>query len=285
MLKRLLSEPLLHFTVLALAIFAAHALIDPRGVQQGDSKINVPAAKIEQLATIFERTWQRPPSPEELKGQIDDYVTEEIYVREALALGLDQNDTVIRRRLRQKIEFLADTAVEALTPSDAELQAYLEAHPDSFALPPRVAFQQVFFSPDKRGDAIVAEATSVLDAVRTNPAADPVALGDASLLPADLPLVDLAEIGRSFGPEFADAVSQADPEIWAGPVASAYGVHLFRVKDREAGRLPGLSEIRDAVQREWTNARQRELEATRIAALLDRYQVTIDVAPDAGAAP
>ncbi|MEQ1890112.1 MAG: hypothetical protein ABL951_13185, partial [Alphaproteobacteria bacterium] len=131
MLKRLLKEPLLHFLLLALMIFAAYGVLAPPAAEKPDSII-VTASRIEQLAAVFARTWQRPAATEELKGLIDDYVKEEIYVREALALGLDKDDTVVRRRLRLKMEFLHDTEIDALAPSDAELDVYLKAHAGVF---------------------------------------------------------------------------------------------------------------------------------------------------------
>ena len=142
---------------------------------------------------MFAKTWQRPPSAPELKALIDDSVKEEIYVREALALGLDKDDTVIRRRLRQKMEFMGDMGAEALTPTEADLQAYLQANPAKFALEPEIAFQQVLLNPDQHRDRIAQDAEVVLASLRSASAPDPRRLGDASLLPPELPLTDLAD--------------------------------------------------------------------------------------------
>jgi thioredoxin-like negative regulator of GroEL len=132
----------------------------------------VSSGKIEQMAAIFARTWQRPPSPRELKGLIDDFVTEEMYVREALALGLDIDDTVIRRRLRQKMEFMTSADIDALTPTDADLQAYLDAHPDAFSEAPQVGFQQVNLNPDRHRETMDQDAAALLEALRADPEAD-----------------------------------------------------------------------------------------------------------------
>lgn len=281
-MKRLLREPLLHFTALALLIFLAYQMLSPAGPQSQAGTIVVSAGKIEQMAALFSRTWQRPPSPEELKGLIDDHVIEEIYVREALALGLDTDDTVIRRRLRQKMEFMTSTGVDALTPTDADLQAYLDAHPDAFAEPPQVAIQQVFLNPDRHPGSLDDAAEAVLETLRADPAADPTLLGDASLLPADLPIGSVRRIDRIFGPDIATAAEQAEPLVWTGPVASPYGLHLIRVTAREPGRSPALSDVRDSVLREWSNAKRLEMEATRMTELLGRYDVRIDGVPPEG---
>jgi hypothetical protein len=278
-MKRLLREPLLHFTALALLIFIAYQILSPAGPQSRAGTIVVSAGKIEQMAAIFARTWQRPPSPEELKGLIDEHVIEEIYVREALALGLDTDDTVIRRRLRQKMEFMTSADVDALTPTDADLQAYLDANPDAFSEPPQVAFQQVFLNPDRHPGSLDDTAAALFETLRADPAADLSLLGDASLLPADLPLSSVVRIDRVFGPDIAAAVERAEPLVWTGPVASPYGLHLIRVTGREPGRSPDLPDIRDTVLREWSNAKRLEVEAARMNELLGRYEIRIDTVP------
>lgn len=269
----------MHFAALALLIFAAYAVLAPPAQQAPVGSIVVSSGKIDQMAAIFARTWQRPPGPDELKGLIDDYVKEEIYVREALALGLDKDDVVIRRRLRQKMEFMTDADVDALAPSDTELQTYLDAHPDVFAERPQFAFQQVFLNPDKHRGTEESDASALLAVMRSNPGADPATAGDASLLPPEQPLTDIATIGSLFGPDVADAMTQAEPGVWTGPVASPFGLHLIRVTARQSGRVPPLAEIRDAVQREWANARRQEIEAQRLADLISRYTITIEAAP------
>jgi hypothetical protein len=285
LLRRLLREPLAHFAALALLIFAAYAVLAPPAQQAPAGSIVVSAGKIEQMAAIFARTWQRPPSPEELKGLIDDYVTEEIYVREALALGLDIDDTVIRRRLRQKIEFMTSADVDALTPTDADLQTYLDANPDTFSEAPQVGFQQVYLNPDRHRETMDQDAAALLEALRADPEADTSVLGDASLLPYELPLTSVGGIDRIFGPDVAISVAQAEPGVWTGPVPSPYGLHLIRVTTKSPGRLPALAEIRDVVLREWSNAKRQDLEAARLAELLGRYDVRIDAGPAKGATP
>jgi hypothetical protein len=278
MLKPLLKEPLLHFLLIAVAIFAVHGLLGDDAEERTDS-IVVTAPKIEQMATLFAKTWQRPPTADELKGLIDDHVKEEIFVRQAIELGLDKDDTVVRRRLRQKMEFLNDADAEAEDATEVELQAYLAANPDAFRVDGMLAFQQVFLNPQRRGDAIDQNAASVLEALLADPAADPSPLGDPTLLPPGLPLSGAASIGQTFGFDFAEALGKAPVGHWTGPVTSTFGLHLVRVTERVQGRTPALDEVREAVAREWTNARRKELEYEHLAELLKGYQVTIE-SPD-----
>lgn len=272
---QVLKEPLTHFIALALAIFFLYGAVNRSAQPQAD-EIVVTSAKIEQLGALFTKTWQRPPSSQELKGLIDDFVKEEIYNREALLLGLDKDDTVIRRRLRQKMEFLVDAEVDAITPADTELQSYLEAHPDQFRIQPMIAFEQIYLSPAKRGDRIEAEAQAMLDQLQGNAQADPTKLGDQTLLPSMLPLTASATINQSFGDRFAEALEKLPDNQWSGPLPSSYGLHLVRVLERREGRSPALDEVRGAVAREWSNAKRKALEAERIETLLKRYDVTVE---------
>ncbi|WVT71821.1 peptidyl-prolyl cis-trans isomerase [Sinorhizobium chiapasense] len=283
MLKRILREPLVHFLALALLIFAAHGLL--RGGADAPEKIVVSASKIEQMATVFTKTWQRSPTADELKGMIDDYVKEEILVRQALELGLDRDDTVVRRRLRQKMEFLNAADAAPLTVTDPELEAYLAANPSTFATDATLAFEQVFLNPARHGDTIAADAAALLAELRSNDTADPAALGDASLLPAAVQLTSKAAIDQIFGGALADGLEKAPLGQWTGPIASSFGLHLVRVSEHTPGRVPQLADIRDEVAREWENARRSELEQQRFGELLARYEVSVEAPTVAGDNP
>jgi PPIC-type PPIASE domain len=275
MLKRLLREPLLHFLALAAMVFAVNGVLG-RSEAGKPEEIIVSQARIDQLAALFARTWQRAPTAVELKGLIDDYVKEEILVREAQALGLDRDDMVIRRRLRFKMEFLNNAENELPTPTDADLSGYLRANPGKFEIEPSFAFQQIFLSPDRHGEKIDRDAAAILETLRASASIDPSEFGDATLLPFRLERTGKASIGQIFGPEFADALDQIPPGQWSSPIASAFGLHLVRVTDRRAARLPGLDEIRANVAREWTDEKRTTLEDRRFAALLTRYRITIE---------
>lgn len=275
MLRRLFTEPLLHFVGVALAIFAVYGLLH-REDRQVQGRIVITTSKIEQLRAVFTLTRQRPPTVGELKELTDDYVTEEIYVREALALGLDKEDTVIRRRLRLKMEYLSDATIDARAPTIAELEAYLKQHPADFEVDSMLAFQQVFLNPLRRRQTIDQDAASILHALLTEPATDPNSFGDVSLLPPKLPLTRKASIGQTFGSDFVEALDRAAPGKWTGPVKSGFGVHLVRVSERKVSRIPVLAEVHAAVVREWANAKRKEVEDRRFQQLLKRYDVTIE---------
>ena len=283
MLKRLLQEPLIHFMAFALVIFGVYALISPQR-ENAPGQILITSGKIDQIASLFAKTWQRQPTVIELKGLIDDYVKEEIYYREAKELGLDTDDTVIRRRLRSKMEFLNDSEVDSLSPSDSELEKYLKAHASKFEIDATMAFQQIFLNPDRHGDKIGQDAAAILQVLQTNPATDPATLGDPSLLPPELPLTSKTSIGQTFGAEFADALDMVKPGQWTGPLKSGLGLHIVRVAERKAGRIPDLREVRDDVVREWSHDKRKELEDSRLQELLKRYDVTIEMPSGAQAA-
>ena len=277
-LRNLLREPLVHFLAFALLIFVIYGALNKSEIQKPD-RIVVTQARIEQIASLFARTRQRPPTPSELKGLIDDYVREEVYYREGLALGLDKDDTVIRRRLRQKMEFLNDAEIEALTPTEAELEEYLKANPAKFEINPAIAFRQIYLNPERRGDKVDEDAASILAALRSDPSLDPASLGDRTLLPFELGVTSKASISQIFGLAFAEEVAKAHPGNWIGPIKSTFGLHLVRVQEISPGRMQALAEVRGAVEREWANEKRKAIADLRFAKLLKRYEVTIESEP------
>jgi hypothetical protein len=212
-----------------------------------------------------------------LKGLIDDYVKEEIATREAVDMGLDRDDTIIRRRLRQKLEFLVEDAAGAAAPTEAELQAWLDKHSESFRAEPQIAFRQVYVSPERHGANFRADAEKLLARLRAaGPDASTAGLGDPTMLPAEQPLEPLRETIRSFGEEFAQELMKIEPGKWTGPVESPYGLHLVLVRERVAASLPELSAIRPQVERElFAQRRKKELQSL-YERLLEKYTVEIE---------
>lgn len=273
---RLLREPLFHFFVLGAALFALFAAL--RGpLDPAPGRIHVDAARIALLGQGFERTWRRPPGAAELGALVDEFVREEIFYREALALGLDRDDVIVRRRMRQKLEFLSEDVAPLPEPADAELARHLAENAEAYRIGPKVALRQVFVNRDRRGDASVAHATALLARLRAETADAPA--GDASLLPASLPLQPLSDVARTFGDDFAGAVAALAPGHWSGPVASAFGLHLVLVEAKEEARLPSLAEVRDDVRNDWLAARRAEANEAFYQSLRGRYEVTVDPPP------
>ncbi len=189
-------------------------------------------------------------------------------------MGLDRDDTIVRRRMRQKLEFVTEDAA-ALAPSDAELQAYLRQHPDAFRTEPRLSFRQVYLSPERRGDAAEADARTLL-ARLGDAGAEASVKGDALMVPDALSDAPRGEVARLFGEDFATRLVEIEPGSWTGPVQSGYGWHLVFVRERTPGRIPELAEVRDAVEREWVAARRKEVVEATYQKLRERYTVVIE---------
>lgn len=269
---RLVREPLVHFVLLGGLLFGAYSLINDEPQAGDTNRIVVDAAQVTSLAETFERTWMRPPTKQELSGLVENHIKEEILYREALALGLDQDDLVIRRRMRQKMEFLNTDLSEPEPPTKSELQAYLATHMDRFRIPERLSFTQVFLQVDDRAraSALLQQLTGRLPAQLK-----PDQFGDASLLPRTMQQAGERELVRVFGKEFWAELSAAPLAKWSGPHASPYGLHLVYVSERLQSREPALAEVREAVEREWLAERQRVGNERFYDRLRERY--TVDV--------
>jgi len=276
-----LREPLVHFLLLGAALFGVFALVGDR-TSERTGRIVVTPAQIQHLAAGFTRVWQRPPTQRELDGLIEDYIREEVYYREALAMGLDRDDTIIRRRLRQKLEFLTEDLVQTNPPSDEDLTAFLQKNPDAFRVEPRLAFRHVYLNRDRRGKSADGDARRILAQLTSG--ADPDTLGDVFLLEHDVKLSSRSEIAKLFGEKFTQKLLEIKAGRWAGPIESGYGLHLVFVRERAEGRLPGLAEVREAVQREWLAARRREVTEATYRRLRERYTVTVERSQPVGVA-
>jgi hypothetical protein len=275
-MKKLLREPLLHFLVLGVAIFAAYGLVSKRRSDE-PGKIVISAGQVASIAEAFTRTWRRPPTSEELDGLIRDRVQEEVYSREAMALGLDKDDPIIRRRLRQKMEFVTDDVAALAEPTDDQLGDYLKAHADAFRVEREFTFSQVFLNPERHRESLGRDTAELLAQLRqTGENVDLSELGDSFLLERKFQSLPVSEIVKQFGEKFAARLNELSPGQWEGPIESGYGVHLVLISERTEGRVPELAEVRDAVRREWANARRLESNEKFYAELLKRYVVTIE---------
>ncbi len=270
-IKNLWREPLVHFLLIGAALFLFYDLTREQSIE-APKHIEVNSGQVEQLAANFKRTWMRPPTESELTSLVENHVREEVFYREALVMGLDQNDPMVRRRMRMKLEFiLEDLSTEEVT--DDVLTAFLQRHSGKFRTQPQVSFQQLYLNPDKRRD-LVAEAETMLTSL--NDGAAPESVGDPTLLPADYRLATQSEIARSFGERFALDVVELTPGDWTGPFYSPYGGHLLKVSERVEARLPALADIRALVEREYLAQRRKEQKNLAYQKLREGYQVTIE---------
>jgi hypothetical protein len=275
-MKRILREPLLHFLLLGTVIFAAYGFVSKRGSNE-PGKIVISEGQIAAMAEGFARTWRRPPTSAEIEELIKDRVQEEVYCREAMALGLDNEDTVIRRRLRQKMEFLTDDVAALAEPSDEELSTYLKTHAETFGVQRQFTFSQVYLNPERHGENLARDTAQLLTQLQqAGDEADLSQLGDSFLLEHKFQSLPASEVVKQFGEKFATKLSEVLSGQWQGPLESGYGVHLVWISERTEGRLPELAEVRDTVRREWANARRLEANEKFYQELLKRYVVTIE---------
>ena len=278
MMKNLLREPLVHFLVLGAGLFVLFRLV--AGEDVGPNGIVVTARTVEGLADNWQRTWQRPPTQAELDGLVEDYVREEVLYREALATGLDRDDTIVRRRLRQKMEFVTDDLAAQVEPSDTELQQYLDQHPDAFRRPAHVSLEHIYFSADRRGERAGADAAAALAQLQSS-ASQPQAtkLGDPIALARTYERIAVDELDRLFGDGFAAQILALPQGQWAGPSESGYGLHLVRVMEVIPGSVPQLADVRDQVARDLLATRRKRLSDDFYHKLRERYSVTIEPTP------
>ena len=271
-MKKLFKEPLVHFLLIGAGLFLFYSQVNDTKTSDRGQQIVVSAGRIEQLAGIFAKTWQRPPTREELQGLIDNFVLEEVYYRQAVEIGLDRDDTIIRRRMRQKLEFLTDDAASLVEPTEKELEKYIAENKESFHQSGTYTFQQAYFNPEKHGDDLEAYVAAQLAALRSGSKE----IGDVSLLPTSFDEASPREVDGTFGTGFSSELDNLEVGNWQGPVRSGFGLHLVRIDSRTPGRLPELAEIRPIVEREWSNARRLALRKEVNAKLLEGYDVLIE---------
>ena len=280
-MRRLLREPLLHFLLLGAAMFAAYGWLN-RSNTEGPGEIAITQRQVASMVEGFTRTWQRPPTHEELAGLVRDRVREEVYVREAIALSLDKDDAVIRSHLRQKMEFVSNDIAAQTEPTEAELAAYLKTHPDTFSTGQQLTFAQIYLDPARHGDNLEHDASQLLANLKDRDGhADVDALGDPLLVEHTFVAASKVEIAKQFGDGFAAKLGKIETGRWVGPVESGYGAHLVFVTSRTEGGLPQLAEVHDAVRAEWANARRLDANEKFFEGLLKRYRVTVAELPPA----
>ncbi len=282
--RRWLAEPTLHFLAIGAAVFAAYAwLVPPTGGGAGESVITVPAETVADLRSAFVARTGLSPTTSELQGLIDNQIDEEVLYREALALGLDRHDVVVRRRLVQNMRFLLHDAAAAAEPTEAELAGFVDRHRERYATPSRVSFSHVFLSADRRGATAERDALALRATLGPREAADPglVAGGDPFMIGHRFRSLTPDQIAGRFGAPFAAALASLPTATWSPPIGSAYGLHLVWIDERLAAEPPRLDGIRDRVRRDLLAERLSGIERRRIGELRQRYTVVIEAEDDA----
>jgi parvulin-like peptidyl-prolyl isomerase len=271
-IRRLAREPLLHFVLLGVALFALYSWLN-RDLLNAPNEILVSRDQLSSLQAQFERVWQRPATPDELQHLVDNWVREEIFYREGLAMGLDRDDPVVRRRVGQKIQFIIESVAPA-PPTSAELQAWLDAHPADYAIEPSYSLRQVYFDPQRRAATLDRD----IDEARRLLASGANHAGDSTLLPTELQGVAQSEVERDFGPEFGAALKDMPLGSWQGPLRSAFGLHLVRITARNAAHAPSLEQVRAQVERDLLQARAEQANEAVYDKLRANYQVRVESA-------
>jgi hypothetical protein len=272
---KLLRDPMLHFVLLGVVLFGAYYLVSGVISSGEERRIEIGDAEIEFLAGNFERQWGRPPTDQELQNLLDARIREEVLYREALAVGLDRNDVVVRRRMVQKMELLTQDLALLADPTDAELQKFFEENAENYRIPPVLDFSHIYFNAERRPD-VEEDARRVLDGLRAQnpPPRRAPERGDTIMLDADYRRVTPAEVSRLFGDRFAEALFELTPG-WHGPVVSGYGLHLVHVGERVEGRIPEYTDVRERLVNDFNRQRRDRAMEALYEGLAEQYEIAI----------
>lgn len=265
-------EPLVHFLGLGALLFILNGVFGNSVTV--DPTITVSEPEIARLAQLFAAQWERPPTREELDGLVEQQIREEVLYREAVAMGLDQNDAIVRRRLVQKLEFLSQDLVDD-NASESDLRAFFETHAASFEEPAVLTFSHVYFNPDRRGDSLRGDAELLLADLRAGSVDEPAELGDTFLLPLSFAQRSAREVAGLFGTDFAAQLTALEVGSWQGPVVSGYGLHLVLLQVRVDAHLPEFGVVRDKVHTEYLNVQRRDADERMYQRLRERYRIDI----------
>jgi hypothetical protein len=259
--QRLVREPLMHFLGLGALVFVLYSAESTVPAGRDETVITVTRDQVERLAAQFETAWRRAPTEAELAFLVESHVREEVYYREALALGLDRDDPVIRRRLHQKMEFLSEGV--GLAPEETVLRAYFDKTRAQFTSVPKASFRQLFFDSAKAAEAALAAGI------------DPDVAGRPSALPSVMEEADERAVDGVFGGGFFSQVASLKTGEWQGPVTSAFGAHLVWLTDLEPAKVPAFDAVRERVEQDWRRAATEELRDAQFQALRARYEVVL----------
>ena len=274
---KLLKEPLVHFILAGAVLFAAYSATGRgRPGAPGVEPVRIGEGELRWVSETFTQQWQREPTDDELRALLDNLLEEELLAREAQSLGLGEGDTVIRRRLVQKLTFLIEDTARIVEPTEAELRRYHAENAERFGEPARVSFVQVYFNPTRRPQAAAdaEDALLELSSLGTPDAAG--AMGDPLLLDMDFRDLDEATVSGLLGEEFAEALFALEPGSWHGPLESGYGLHLVFVTEARRTAPRELEQVRREVLEQWRRERERETQAAYLAELRTKYGIVLE---------
>ena len=275
-MKKWLSEPLLHFLLIGAAIFLLYNLQN-EGYDNDNNQIVITKGNIDRLISLWEKKRQRLPTQAELQDMIEQQIREEVMYREAMAMGLDDNDAIIRRRLAQKIEFISSDIAEMAEPGDEELKKFLSAHPEKFETPASLSFKHIYFNNDKRKAQTEPDALRLLYALKqADTVIDSRSSGDPFMMGQQYDEITAFGVSRIFGRDFATELFSLNAGDWQGPVNSSYGLHLIYISNKKPARAVELNTVREQVHNEWQAVQRQLMNETFYKSLRQRYDIIIE---------
>jgi len=280
-ITRLFTEPLIQFLIIGACIYAAYALYGPPQEDFQDTTVHVDSARINAYIAEWENRWNRPPTRAEINGLIQSYIKEEVLYRQAVVMGLNEDDPITRRRMAQKLEFLTSDLATMVQPQAGELEQYFSENSELYRAPDRISFSQVYFDPDARDKSTLEDAAQALLQLQAAgvPTGESMQVGDASFLQSDFVAATEIDIARQMGSGFAGAVMQLEPGSWYGPVLSGYGVHLVYVFDYQKSPPAVFADVQAAVFENWQMEQRESFNADFLDNLKARYDIVIDEIP------
>lgn len=281
-MAKLLREPLVHFILIGALLFAGHLLWE-RHVSKTDYTITVTAEEMERQALIFAGENRRQPTDEDLKALLFSYVEEQALMREAERLGLGEDDTIIRRRLAQKMRFIIEDADAPNLPEDSELKLWFETNIEMFKTPETRSFSHIYISPEEHGDNLDEKTKSILSDLSGDDV-NWTALGDPFMLKRAFKGLSAVETTRLFGPTFSNGLQDLKGTMWQGPVESAFGLHIVRLDKVTPALTPNFEDVREDVQKAWREEAQLSANQTALKELIKKYKVDVQDAAESGAA-
>ena len=277
-ISQVLREPLTHFLLLGVIIFIVFYWTNPDWSAESKNEIVITSGDIDRYKQIFRKQWQRDPSRQELDGLIRAHLKEEVLYREALALGLEKDDTIVRRRLAQKMEFLITDATVPSEVDDSELMAFYEKNQSRYTQAARLSFSHLFFNPDTRGKRLWDEAQATLNTLQTTQAGSDVPddYSDRFMLNSQYSQKSTDDIAREFGENFATALTTLTPGKWEGPVQSGYGLHLVYVMQHDKAGVIPFADVRERLKNDYLFDLRQERNEQVLDKLKERYQIIIE---------
>ena len=276
-LQKILKEPLLHFLIISIGFFVFYSSNNKTSDKSiiAKSEIVISQSQVRNIKNQFERVWKRQPTEQETKGMLKGYIKEEILYREALSLGLDRDDTIIRKRMAQKIDFLFSDIASIAEPTEEQLEKHYHDSQSKYTRDVQLTFSHIYLNPTKHDNTLKTDAEKIIATLK-NKKADPADLGDPIMLEPIFNKIETSQINNLFAENFATDISTLETGKWQGPIKSGYGYHLVKIDQRIESQPTPFEEIRTIVKRDWKAIKQKESNDATYALMKQRYKITIE---------